>query len=130
MLKATGYHVLVEPMGVVKKSGLSELDKLGFEVQHEDEKLSKYAVQFGTIISIGPTAWESFGPNFTGKPWAKVGDKVFFPRYSAATVQDPENGREFALLVDNDIQLIVEEGENLKFEMKEYKFHPDRGEAA
>ena len=126
MLKATGNHVIVEQTKVVKKTGLTELDKLGFDVQHGDEGMAQNAVQYGVVISIGPCAWEAYGPNFTGKPWVEQGDTVFFPRYAGAKIEDPEEPgekRHFVLLNEDDIQIIIEEGVNPTFPMKEYKFH-------
>lgn len=128
MLTATGHHVLLKQNKVVKKTGLTKLDELGFEAQYEDERLNQNAVQLGVIVSIGPTAWECFGPNFTGKPWADIGDTVFFPRHCGAYIEDPETGENFVLMTDSDIQVIISEGDNPKFEQKEYKFHPDRNE--
>lgn len=126
MLQANGHYVLVKQNKIVKKAGTTALDNLGFELVHTDEKISEAAVQIGTVISIGETAWECFGPNFTGKPWAKVGDSVFFPRYAGAVVEDPETGEKFVLLNDKDIQVTISEGENPSFDQKEYKFNPDR----
>lgn len=109
----------------MKKAGTTELDKLGFEVVHDDEDIAEAAVQIGVVISVGSTAWECFGPNFEGKPWAAVGDNVFFPRYAGAVVNDPETGEKFVLLNDKDIQVTITKGENPSFEMTEYAFNPE-----
>ncbi len=128
MLKATGHHVIVEQTKVKKKAGLKTLDDMEFEIMHTDEKIAQHAVQYGVVISVGDTAWEAFGPKFTGRPWAKPGDTVFFPRYSGAAIEDPEEieDRYFVLLNDEDIQVVIKPGDNPKYEMKEYTFNKKR----
>jgi co-chaperonin GroES (HSP10) len=112
----------VEQTKVTKKTGSNYLDEAGFELSLEDEKMAQNAIQVGVIISVGKTAWECFGPDFTGKPWANVGDTVFFPRYSGASVPDPEEGkdRNFVLLADTDIQIVIRPGDNPEFELPPY----------
>ena len=110
---------------LVKKAGTTALDAAGFELIHDDENIAEAAVQIGVVISVGSTAWECFGPDFKGKPWAAVGDNVFFPRYAGAEVNDPETGEKFVLLNDKDIQVTITKGENPSFKMEEYAFNPE-----
>lgn len=126
MLTANGHYILVKQNELVTTTGMETLDASGFELQHEDKAVAEAAVQLGVVVSIGPTAWECFGPNFEGKPWAKVGDTVFFPRYSGAVVNDPETNEEFVLINDKDVQVTITDGANPEFKVKEYEFTPNR----
>jgi co-chaperonin GroES (HSP10) len=64
----------------------------------------------GTLAAIGPQAWKAFGPNFTGEPWANVGDRVYFAQYSGKIVKDPDTGEEYKLMNDEDITAVVAAG--------------------
>jgi len=114
MLKPTGFNVLVKPVPVKKKSSG------GIIIAHENEKMAQNAVQIGIVVAVGPDAWK--GGEHTGEPWAKVGDLVYYPRYSAGSSEDPYTGEELMLLVDEDIKMLVSEGENPQFDVPEFEF--------
>ena len=115
MMNPTGHHVLVKQAPIKKKAG-------SIIIAHDDEKLAQNAQQIGKIVAIGPQAWEAFGPNYSGRPWAEVGDLVYFPRYAGGVVEDPYTGEYFVLMTDEDIKIIVQEGKNPKVELPEFEF--------
>lgn len=96
MIKPAGYRVLVkvDPVEDVSKGGII----LAF-----DEKLEKANQNKGTLVAVGPIAWQAFGHMHTGKPWAKVGDRIIFSKYAGKTVVDPETEEEYRLMQDEDI---------------------------
>lgn len=100
MIKPVGHRILVK----VDSANL-ETD-WGFKVV-SDEKLENAAQIIGTLISAGDQAWKAFGYQFTGKPWAEVGDRVMFAQYSGNTVEDPETGELYKLMNDEDITAVV-----------------------
>lgn len=105
MIRPCGHRVLIR----FDKAGL-ETD-WGFQVV-ADKKMEDAAMISGTIVAIGDQAWKAFGPNFTGEPWAKVGDRVYFAQYSGKIVKDPDTEEEFKLMNDEDITAVVVEEEN------------------
>jgi len=115
MLNPTAHHVLVKQCPIKRKFG-------SIIVQHEDEKLAQNAQQIGKIVAIGPNSWEAFGPDWKGRPWAKVGDLVYFPRFCGGKVEDPFTGEEFILMSDEDVKVICTDGPNPKVELPEFEF--------
>ena len=99
MIKPCSYHVLVRPDVVEEKRGALYIPK-------GSQEREQYAQVFGTIVSIGPSAWKAFDD---GEPWAKIGDRVSFAKYGGALMKDPEDGEHYRLLLDKDIVAIVSE---------------------
>ena len=116
MLKPTGHRVLVKQCPVKKMSSG------GIIIAHDDEKISQNAVQIGVVVAVGPQAWHDFETEHDKEPWAKVGDLVYFPRYSGGSCEDPYTGDEYLVLNDKDIMIHVSPGENLDVELPEFEF--------
>ena len=99
MLKPVGHRILVD------------VDEADLEVEFatgqfrivSDKKMEEAHQIIGTLVAIGPQAWKAFGPNFTGESWAEVGDRVLFSEYSGRLVEDPETGKKYKLMNDEDI---------------------------
>ena len=100
-LEVCGHRVLVKPDPV------SEVDeKTGIIVATpETLKLEKNAVTKGELVKVGPNAWLAFDD---GKPWAKVGDRVYFAKYAGKRVEDPEDPEtDYLILSDEDILAVI-----------------------
>ena len=61
------------------------------------------ATQIGTIVAVGTSAWLDFKP---GKPWAKVGDKVYYAKYAGKDVI-AGNEEKLVIINDEDVQAII-----------------------
>lgn len=107
MLKVCGHRLLLRPFK------LEEIDQVykkakqaGIELLDLDEKKREQnAVDKGTVIAIGESAWKDFGTN----PWALVGDLVVYPKYSGKWVEDPSTKEKYLILNDEDILCVVQE---------------------
>lgn len=105
-VKAVGHRVIVrqDPVETKTKSGI---------VLHVDEKRERAAAQKGTVIDVGPMAWQNemiFGKN--SQPWCKTGDRVFFARYAGKQLNRAADGEEedfITVLNDEDIQALITE---------------------
>ena len=71
--------------------------------EFKEFRLEQNAVDKGTIIEIGPTAWKDFG----GEPWAVVGDYIAFARHAGKYITDPTDKQEYVLLNDEDIVCVI-----------------------
>lgn len=114
-IKTPGYKLLVkvdqseneaehreEQDGAVKlESGLL-LMKNTNDQEAWIEKQKALMQNSGIIISIGNTCWKQFDD---GKAWAKVGDRVYFKRYSGRDIE-ASDGKIYKILTDIDIDLI------------------------
>lgn len=110
MIKPCGHTVLV------KVDEVEQETDWGFKltVTTDKRKLEQASQMIGELVAIGPQAWLAFSKNFDGEPWASVGDKVLFARYSGKCVVDPYTEEEFYIMNDEDIRAIIvaEEDEN------------------
>lgn len=95
-LQPCGFRVLLKPDPLLKKTAS------GIVVQ-VDEKVYRNATSVGTVVAIGPTAWKAYDE---GKPWAAIGDRVYYARYAGRPIDD---GSEDGLVIvnDEDIQGII-----------------------
>lgn len=110
-LKVCGHRILIKPeeVEVVSKGGIIVV------ASEYEAKLEKAGIERGTIVAIGDTCWKAFeiGPHgeHIGKPWAKVGDQVFFSKYGGAYTVDPATGEEYLIIADEDVRAVIT-GEN------------------
>ena len=101
MIKAAGYRVLV------KKDEVETTTESGI-VLAVDEKLHKHKLNTGVLVDIGPKAWKAYSTDYSGEPWAEVGDKIVFSLYAGFYVTDPEDDEEYLLLNDDDIVAVIQ----------------------
>lgn len=110
MLYPCGHRVLVKTKEVETEKDLGTGIKLQLVV---NERLEKAAQIEGEVIAIGPDAWKAFrsvaddGRWVNGKPWASVGDRVYYARYAGHELTDPETGVKYTILNDEDITCII-----------------------
>lgn len=110
MIKPTGHRVLIKPDKVEKTYGEMNI------VLSIDEKLEKGGVQKGLLVDHGDQAWKAFSIDFSGEPWAKKGDYIYFSRYAGKFVQDPADPEtEYMIMNDEDILGVITD------EVPEYK---------
>ena len=116
-LKPLGHRLLVRPLKVKE-----ETSKGGIILNDATVKADQLAQVSGEVIDVGDTCWKDLGNetiSFTkdgvthtkdvGKPWCKVGDIVYYQRYSGMRIPDEDGTfREDVLLLgDQDITALV-----------------------
>lgn len=72
-------------------------------IRVELDKREEKAVEVGTVVAIGETAFV----DFKAKTIPEIGDKVYFAKYAGKEVK--ENGESFLFLNDEDIIAIIKE---------------------
>lgn len=103
MITPAGHRVLIKPDNVEDKDELYQKAKaIGLELSDSTLKKEKAASTTGVIVAIGKTAWLDYGND----PWAKVGDRVHFVKYSGVFVKD-DDGVDYAIANDIDVLGIV-----------------------
>ena len=100
-IKVLGYRVLIKPDDpeVVSEGGI---------VLVQDERKARASIDTGTIVAIGPSAWKQIDPK--SAPWAKVGDKVLYVKFSQKIItlpNDPESTY-YSVVNDDDVLVILE----------------------
>lgn len=99
MIVPTGSRILVKADAVEKQT------KSGILIA-QDEKIAQAASVTGTLIAVGELAFKEFvDGQFKAiyEPFAKVGDKIQFKRYTGVSVVDPDTDEEFLLMNDSDV---------------------------
>lgn len=101
MLVPCGHRLLVKP------EKLHEVDevyaaakKAGIELIETTKRQEQVAVDRGTVIAIGETAFKAFDD---GEPWCQVGDVVAYTRYGGKLLKDPADGEDYLILNDEDV---------------------------
>lgn len=80
-----------------KRSGILTLE-------HTDRQ-EQTAVDKGTVLSIGPTAFKDFG----GSAWCKVGDAIAYARHAGKFIEDPKSKEKLLVINDEDIICVLKE---------------------
>ena len=112
-LQLAGHRVLVLPDEVEDEYEIEGTELKLHIVQ--DERLARAAQMAGTIVSVGPSAWKAFrevddkGREVNGRPWAKVGDRILFSKYSGRMWEDPQTEIRYLFINDEDVLAVIPE---------------------
>ena len=100
MIVPLGQRILVKPEKIEDiDDKFKSARSVGIIIESDELKREQAAVDRGTVISIGTTAFQDFG----GEPWCKVGDKIAYTRYGGKMLKDPEDNQEYIILNDEDV---------------------------
>lgn len=117
MLKPCGHRVLVKPKEVEEQSAGGII----LTSSEREKKLEKAGICEGHIVAIGPTAWQAYDKSYVkdeigtytkeikGRPWASIGDRVYYSQYGGKYIVDPVTEEEFVLMNDDDIAAVITE---------------------
>lgn len=98
-IKPIGFHVLVLPDAV------EEMSKGGILLRPDDRE--KTVITKGVVVDVAEGAWSD-------KPegsYPKIGDRVIFAKHAGSVITDEESGKEYKLMIDEDIKAIITEEE-------------------
>lgn len=111
--EVTGHYVAVVPDEVetVSKGGII----LDTEIDSDKRARVQAASTIGTVISVGNMAWRAYDGNQEDwKPWAEVGDRVWFQRHVAKIIEDEtdtdDKGKPKKIFIMADENIIWNEG--------------------
>lgn len=76
----------------------------------ENKRAYENSIADGILVAVGKQAWKAFGNNFSGEPWAKVGDHVTFSPHAGRNIKDPETGELFVIMNDDDLTAVISKG--------------------
>ena len=102
-IKVLLHHILVKMDDAVEADEVYKRAKqLGIHL--ELDKRVHEAVEYGTVVQVGPTAYRDLGRD---ESIVKVGDRVSLTRYSGKKVVDTD-GDSYYLFNDSDVLAIIE----------------------
>lgn len=88
---------------LIKLDPVEEVTKGGIIIPDEATKKERKATETGTVVVIGPTAFEGLGGS---RDCIKVGQKILINRYSGKDVTDPDTNEKFVVVNDSDILVV------------------------
>jgi len=108
-VEVCGHRVLLKAEMI--EDEISEGALKGFKLDvGEDHQRAKAATNVGKVAQVGQMAWRAYdGDQPDWKPWAKVGDKVYFAKFAGKFIKiEDEN---YIIVNDEDIQAVIIEEE-------------------
>lgn len=103
MIQLLLHHVLVKPDDVTEADDIYRRAKAA-GLQLELSKREQKAVEYGVVVSIGPTAFKDYG---RGPDILKVGDRISFAKYAGKSIKDKDT--EYLILNDEDVLAVITE---------------------
>lgn len=101
---ACGHRILVKPERLEDiDPALKRAREWGLQLAESPKRQEQAAVDKGTVLQIGPTAFKDFG----GEAWCAVGDLVAYAKYGGKYVTDPYTQEEVLILNDEDIVAVL-----------------------
>lgn len=101
MIKLLLHHVLVIPEDVTEIDDVYRKAKAA-GIHLDIDKREKKAVEFATVVSVGPTAFKDYGRD---NSIIKEGDRISFAKYAGKEIID--NGITYLLLNDEDVLAVI-----------------------
>jgi co-chaperonin GroES (HSP10) len=87
---------------ILKPEGVKKMSAGGIDLSSISLRTQAINTDKGVVFMIGESAWYDKAI----KPDIKVGDLVFYAKYGAKTVQNPEDPEDFFILL-NDEDILV-----------------------
>jgi co-chaperonin GroES (HSP10) len=97
------HRVIVKPVNVEEADETIRRAKAA-GIHIELDKREQAAVEVGTIVSLGDTAFVDYKTNV----FPVVGDKVYYAKYAGKTLKDAD-GTEYLCLNDEDCTAIIKD---------------------
>lgn len=105
-VKPVGFRILVKPDDLEKTHKVEGTD-IELALPDLDERLKMNAQIKGTVLAIGPKAYKPFSNDYTGEPWIKPGDRIYYARHAGKFIKDPVTEEELLLLNDDDVTAVM-----------------------
>ncbi len=100
-INPAGHRVLVLPEQETEDE--KALRKAGLVMAPTVNERHKLAQMAGIVVAVGKTAWV----DFKSDPWAKVGDRVMFSKYSGVILRG-KDGNSYRMVNDEDVVAILD----------------------
>lgn len=114
-LRPLSWRVIIEPLPEDGADVSDTLASIGFQIRRgmseDDIHRAVASDDIGIVRAIGPLAWrrqDLQGRKENWSDWCNIGDKVIFARHAGKLKQDPEDGKWYMIINDEDVQCVIE----------------------
>ena len=90
---------------ILKLDSVEEVTQSGIVIPKELIKKERKAIEIGTVVAIGDTAFKDYGGS---ADTIKIGDRVIIAQYSGKEVKDLDD-EEYGVINDIDCLVIIKE---------------------
>jgi len=90
---------------ILQLDDIEEVTASGIVIPKDLIEKERKAVETGTVISIGETAFKDYGGSLDT---IKIGDRVIIAKYSGKEIQDVDKTK-FVVINDEDVLVIIKE---------------------
>ena len=90
---------------ILKLDSIEEVTASGIVIPKDLIEKERKAVEIGTVISIGDTAFKDYGGSIDT---IKIGDRVIIAKYSGKDIKDIDD-TQYVVVNDEDILVIIKE---------------------
>lgn len=103
-IKPILHRILVKPDNIEDKDeAIRRAKAVGIELVREEREREQAAIDTGTVVDFGPTAFQDFHAT---NP-LKIGDTVVYAKYGGKAIIDPETKVKYVALNDEDVIAIL-----------------------
>lgn len=107
MIEVISFRVLVRPDKLEEKDeAYAAAKRMGLDIVGTQKSREQQAVDKGTVVSYGPTAFKDYGLE---NP-LREGDSIVYAKHAGKLVTDPETDEEFLVINDEDVVCILKNG--------------------
>lgn len=90
---------------ILKLDSIEEVTASGIVIPKDLIEKERKAVEIGTVVSIGETAFKDYGGSIDT---IKIGDRVIIAKYSGKEIKDIDD-TQYVVVNDEDILVIIKE---------------------
>lgn len=90
---------------ILKLDSIEEVTASGIVIPKDLIEKERKAVEIGTVVSIGETAFKDYGGSIDT---IKIGDRVIIAKYSGKEIKDIDE-TQYVVINDEDVLVIIKE---------------------
>jgi co-chaperonin GroES (HSP10) len=101
---AVGHRLVIKPYSIEENDPIfAAAKRAGISLLDQDQRREQVAVDKGTVLEIGPSAFTALNPPGADTPWCKVGDVIGYTRNAGKYIKIDEQTH---VLVINDEDVV------------------------
>lgn len=101
---AVGHRLVIKPYSIEQHDPVFARAKAaGLTILEQDQRREQVAVDKGTVLEVGPSAFTALNPPGKDTPWCKVGDIIGYTRNAGKFIKLDDESH---VLVINDEDVV------------------------